>query len=289
MAILVDRRTRVLVQGITGSVGSFQAGIMKEHGTQVVAGVTPGKGGSQVHGIPVYDFVQEAVAEAQPDAAILFVPARFAHEAAIEALDAGISLLVITSEGIPVHDLMSVLALARRKGSRIVGPDTPGLVSPGQCKLGVHPNRMLAEGRIGVLSKSGALSYEVCKELTQRGLGQSTVVGIGGGPLWGLTQVDVLAMFQEDPDTEIVVLLGEVGGRMELEAARFIRESMDKPVIALIVGRAAPDGAQMGHAGAIIDGKATTAAYKMEALEEAGAIIARRPSEIPDIVIKLGA
>ena len=289
MTILVDRGTRVLVQGITGSVGSFQAGIMREYGTNVVAGVTPGKGGSQVHGIPVYDFVQDAVTKVQPDAAISFVPARFARDAAIEAIDAGISFLVLTAEGIPVHDLMSVLALARRNGSRVLGPDTPGLVSPGQCKLGVHPCRMLTEGHVGVLSKSGALSYEVCKVLTQHGLGQSTVVGIGGGPLWGLTQVDVLAMFQEDPDTDVVVLLGEVGGRMELEAAAFIREYMDKPVIALIVGRAAPDGAQMGHAGAIIDGEETTAAYKMEALERAGAIIIRRPTDIPEIVKTLGA
>ena len=288
MAILVDRTTRVLVQGITGSVGSFQAGIMLSHGTNVVAGVTPGKAGIKVHGIPVFDFVADAVEQCGPTAAISFVPARFARDAAIEVIDANIPLLVLTAEGIPIHDLMVILAHAHRKGTRVVGPDTAGVVSPGKCKLGVHPDRMLREGAVGILSKSGALSHEMCQVLTEHGMGQSTVVGIGGGPLWGLAQPEVLRMFEDDPETAAVILLGEVGGRMELDAARFIGSEMCKPVIALIVGRAAPTGAQMGHAGAIVDGEQATAAYKIHALERAGATIAYRPTEIPEILRRIG-
>jgi len=288
MAILIDETTRVLIQGITGTVGSFQTRIMQDYGTHVVAGVTPGKSGRKVHGIPVYDFVEEATADHEIDAAFGFVPARFAKDAALEVIDAGIPLLVLTAEGIPDQDMLTVINYAAAKGTTVVGPDTPGLVSPGKCKLGVHPNRVLSEGHVGVLSKSGALSYEVCKTLTEHGIGQSTVVGIGGGPFWGLSQVAVLRMFQDDPETRCVVLLGEVGGTMEQEAAAFIEGTMDKPVIALIVGRAAPEGAQMGHAGAIIEGKEGTAASKIKALENAGALIAYRPSEMPRIIAKLG-
>lgn len=286
MAILIDQRTRVLIQGITGTVGSFQTKIMKEYGTQVVAGVTPGKGGQEVHGIPVYDFVAEAVAEHPIDAAFGFVPGRFARDAALEVIDAGIPLLVLTAEGVPDQDMVTIINYAGVKGTTVIGPDTPGLVSPGKCKLGVHPNRVLSEGHVGVLSKSGALSYEVCKTLTEHGIGQSTIVGIGGGPFWGLSQESVLRMFQEDDETKVIVLLGEVGGTMEQQAAAFIKEEMHKPVVALIVGRAAPAGAQMGHAGAIIEGEEGTAASKIKALEAAGVQIAYRPSEI---VEKLGA
>lgn len=288
MAILVDQSTRVLIQGITGTVGSFQTKIMQQYGTNVVAGVTPGKGGRMMHNIPVYDFVGEAVADHEIDAAFGFVPARFAKDAAIEVIDAKVPLLVLTAEGVPDQDMMTIIRYAATKGTTIVGPDTPGLVSPGKCKLGVHPNRVLSEGSVGVLSKSGALSYEVCKTLTEHGIGQSTVVGIGGGPFWGLSQQAVLKMFQEDPETRIVVLLGEVGGTMEQEAAAFIERYVDKPVVALIVGRAAPEGAQMGHAGAIVEGQEGTAASKIKALENAGALIAYRPSEIPEIIEKLG-
>jgi succinyl-CoA synthetase alpha subunit len=288
MAILINERTRVLIQGITGTVGSFQTKIMVDYGTQVVAGVTPGKGGLRVHGIPVYDFVGEAVAYHAIDAAFGFVPGRFAKDAALEVIEAGIPLLVLTAEGVPDQDMLTIINYARIKGTTVVGPDTPGLVSPGKCKLGVHPNRVLLEGHVGVLSKSGALSYEVCKTLTEHGIGQSTIVGIGGGPFWGFSQESVLRMFETDDDTRAIVLLGEVGGTMEHQAAAFIKEHVDKPVVALIVGRAAPAGAQMGHAGAIIEGEEGTAASKIRALEAAGVHIAYRPSEIAEILDRLG-
>ena len=288
MAILIDENTRVLVQGITGRVGSFQTKIMLEYGTKVVAGVTPGKGGMEIHGIPVYDFIEEALRDHEVNAAISFVPARFAKDAAIEAIDNGIPFLVLTAEGIPDHDVITILNYAAAKGTTVLGPDTPGLVSPGKCKLGVHPNRVLKEGHVGVVSKSGALSYEVCRVLVEHGIGQSTVVGIGGGPLWGLSQKDVLKMFQEDPETKVVVLLGEVGGTMEQEAAVFIERSMDKPVISLIVGRAAPKGARMGHAGAIIQGEEGTAQSKIQVLKKAGATVVSSPSQIPQIITRIG-
>jgi len=284
MAILIDKNSRVLVQGITGQVGSFQTKVMKEYGTDIVAGVTPGKGGMKVHEIPVYDFVEEALQDYEVDAAISFVPARLAKDAALEAIDGGIRFLVVTTEGIPDQDMLSIINYAASKGITVLGPDTPGLISPGRCKLGVHPNRMFTEGRVGVLSKSGALSYEVCRVLTENGIGQSTVVGIGGGPLWGLSQQAVLKMFQDDPETEVIVLLGEVGGTTEQAAAAFIERYMDKPVVSLIVGRTAPKGAQMGHAGAIIEGEEGTAESKIKTLRSAGSLIARSPSEIPEII-----
>lgn len=286
MAILIDTNTRVLVQGITGRVGSFQTKIMQDYGTKIVAGVTPGKGGMEVDGIPVYDFIEEALQEHEVDAAISFVPARFAKDAALEVIDRGIHFLVVTAEGIPDQDVFTILNYAATKGTKVLGPDTPGLISPGKCKLGVHPHRMFTEGRVGVLSKSGALSYEVCRILTKNGIGQSTVVGIGGGPLWGLSQQAILGMFEEDPETEIIVLLGEVGGTTEQEAAAFIKGYMDKPVISLIAGRTAPRGTQMGHAGAIIEGEEGTAESKIRALRGAGSFIAKNPSEIPTIIEK---
>lgn len=288
MAILIDEKTRVLIQAITGTVGSFQAKIMQEYGTNIVAGVTPGKGGQQVHGIPVYDSVAEATAAHEIDASFGFVPARFARDAALEIIDAGIGLLVLTTEGVPDQDMLTIIRYAQVRGATVVGPDTPGLVSPGKCKLGVHPNRVLLPGHVGVLSKSGALSYETCKTLTEAGIGQSTIVGIGGGPFWGLSQEAVLGKFQADPETRVIVMLGEVGGTMEQQAAAYIKAHVTKPVVALIVGRAAPPGAQMGHAGAIIEGEEGTAASKIRALQEAGAHIAYRPSEIPGIIRGLG-
>jgi succinyl-CoA synthetase alpha subunit len=288
MAILIDKTTRVLVQGITGNVGSFQTKIMKEYGTKIVAGVTPGKGRTQVHDIPVYDLVEEAIQEHQVDAAISFVPARFAKDAAIEIIGNDIPFLVLTAEGIPEQDVLRVLRYATIKGTRILGPDTPGLISPGKCKVGVHPHAMFREGRIGMVSKSGSLSYEVGRVLTESGVGQSTVVGIGGGPIWGLSQEAVLQLFEEDPETDCIVLLGEVGGQLEHDAANFIRLHMKKPVLALIVGRMAPEGTQMGHAGAIIEGEEGTAASKISALESAGAEIARNSLEVPMLIKKLG-
>ena len=284
MAILIYRNTRVLVQGITGRVGSLQTKIMKEYGTKIVAGVTPGKGGAKVHELPVYNSVEEVLLEHEIDAAISFVPARLAKEAALESIDGGVRFLVITTEGIPDHDVMTILNYAKTKGVTVLGPDTPGLISPGKCKLGVHPPRMFREGRVGVLSKSGSLSYDVCRILSQSGIGQSSVVGIGGGPMWGLSQSAVLRMFQDDPETDAVVLLGEVGGTMEHDAAAFIKNYMDKPVISLIVGRTAPKSSQMGHAGAIIESTEGTAEIKTAALMEAGSIIVQRPSEIPAII-----
>ncbi len=288
MAILIDEHTRLLVQGITGKVGSFQSRIMKDSGTNIVAGVTPGKGGFTEYGIPVYDYVEDAMEAHRPDVALSFVPAPFAKDAAIEVIDNGLRAIILTAAGIPDHDMLAVLTSAAGRGVHVLGPDTPGLVSPGKCKAGVHPNRVLKEGKVGIVSKSGALSYEVCKLLTESGIGQSTIVGIGGGPLWGLTQQDVLAMFDEDPETKIVVMLGEVGGMMEHDAAAFIMKRMKKPVIALIVGHGAPPGAQMGHAGAIIEGDRETAESKVHVLQQAGAFIAKSPAEIVSRIQQIG-
>jgi len=288
MAILVDSNTRVLVQGITGKVGSFQTRIMIDYGTNIVAGVTPGKGGTQLNSVPIYDFIEEALVDVDVDVALCFVPARFAKEAAFEAIAGRIPLLVLTTADIPTHDLLTILDFSALNGTHILGPDTPGLVSPGKCKVGVHPNRVLKEGSIGVVSKSGALSYEVCKLLTENYLGQSTVVGIGGGPLWDITQKDALEMFETDPQTKAIVLLGEIGGTMEHEAAAFIKD-MTKPVVSLIVGRSAPRGTQMGHAGAIIEGGGETAESKIEALRREGSHIAANPTEILTILKHLGA
>jgi succinyl-CoA synthetase alpha subunit len=288
MAILIDEHTRVLIQGVTGKVGSFQAKIMLKYGTDIVAGVTPGKGGTRLDGVPVYNFVEDALQDHEVDVALCFVPARFAKDAAIEAIENGIELLVLTTADIPDQETLSILNYASVKGTRVLGPDTPGLVSAGKCKVGVHPDRVLKEGSVGVVSKSGALSYEVCKQLTENGYGQSTIVGIGGGPLWDLTQRDTLEMFENDPQTKAIVLLGEVGGVMEHAAAAFIETRMNKPVISLIVGRSAPEGAQMGHAGAIIEGEKETAESKMDALKKAGSYIARNPAEIVSFLKKLG-
>ena len=284
MAILVNKDTRVLVQGITGRVGSFQTKIMLDYGTKIVAGVTPGKGGTYVHNIPVYDLIQEAADEHDVDVALSFVPGRYAADAAFEAIEAGVDLEVILAAEIPNIDFMKVTKFADEQGVLILGPDTAGLISPGKSKVGVHPNRMFTEGNVGVISKSGALSYESCKVLTEHGVGQSTVVGIGGGPLWGLTQTDVLEMFEEDEETDVVVFLGEIGGTMEETAAEYIRKRMRKPVVALIVGRNVPKGKRMGHAGAIIQRGKGAAADKIKALKDAEALIARSPEEIPRLI-----
>ena len=288
MAIFIDKNTKVLVQGITGNVGAFQTEIMQAYGSDIVAGVTPGKGGREVCGIPVYNLVAEAVKEHEIDAAISFVPAPFARSAALEVLAAGIPLLVLTTEGIPENDVIDIVRFADSRGLRVIGPDTPGMISPGRCKLGVHPHKMLAEGNVGVVSKSGSLSYEVCRVLTAAGIGQTSVVGIGGGTVWGTTHEEVLEAFEADPETRAVVLLGEVGGKLEHNAARFIAERMTKPVVAMIVGRSAPEGAQMGHAGAIIEGREGTAESKLEALAAAGARTATTSHEIVEILKEIG-
>lgn len=287
MCILIDNETRVIVQGATGTVGSFQTKIMLDYGTNIVAGVTPGKGGQEVHGIPVYDLVYEAVEENGADVSILFVPGPFAADAALEAIFAGIRLIIITAEGVPLLDVMNVMNRAAETGVSVIGPDTAGLISPGKCKVGVHPEKLFKEGNIGTVSKSGALSYEVSKALTDAGIGQSTVIGIGGGPMWGLTQVDVLSLFEKDDETEGVVLLGEIGGTMEEKAAEFIREHVSKPVVALIVGRHAPEGEKMGHAGAIIQHGKGTADVKIEALKSAGVHMVKEPRDIPIALKKM--
>jgi succinyl-CoA synthetase alpha subunit len=288
MAVLVDGNTRVIVQGITGKSGILQTRTLLEYGTRVVAGVTPGKGGTVVEGVPVYDSVADAMKETSPNAAISFVPPMFAKDAAYEAMEAGIGLLVLTMEGIPKHDVLDVLSYARGRGVRVLGPGTAGVISPGKCKLGAHPARMFREGKVGVVSKSGALSYEVGKTLTDAGIGQSTVVALGGGPIWGTNQREIVELFNGDPETEIVVVLGEIGGGTEIAAAEYIGEQVRKPVVSLIVGRAAPEGKSLGHAGAIIRGNKGTAASKMEALERAGAHLATSPAQVVEIIRKLG-
>lgn len=285
MCILIDRDTRVIIQGITGTVGSFQAKIMLDYGTKVVAGVTPGKGGQEIYGVPVYDFYEDAVKENGGDVAISFVPGQYAADAALESIEAGVRLVVLMAEGIPLFEIMKVMNRATEKGTWVIGPDTAGLISPGRCKVGVHPHKLFSEGNIGVVSKSGALSYEVSKALTESGIGQSTVIGIGGGPMWGLTQVDALDLFEKDEETEGIVLLGEIGGTMEEEAATYIKENISKTVVSLIVGRHAPEGERMGHAGAIIQNGRGNAARKIDALNSAGVHVVNGPRDIP-IVLK---
>ncbi len=287
MCILVDRDTRVIIQGITGTVGSFQTKVMLDYGTNIVAGITPGKGGERVNGVPVYDFVEEAMNEHSGDVVLSFVPGPFSADAAIESIQAGIKLVIMTAEGVPLHDVMRVMNLAKEKKVMVIGPDTAGIISPGRGKAGVHPNKLFKEGRIGVVSKSGALSYEVSKTLTDAGMGQSTVVGIGGGPMWGFTQVDALKLFQEDEQTRGIVLLGEIGGSMEEDSAAYIKKSVTKPVVSLIVGRHAPIGERMGHAGAIVQHGKGLATDKLNALNAVGVQVVMGPRDIPLALNKL--
>jgi succinyl-CoA synthetase alpha subunit len=286
MAILIDRGTRALVQGITGKIGSFQTKLMIEYGTNVVAGVTPGKGGQTIHGVPVFDSMQQAVKDAKPDASICFVPGPHACDAAMEAMDAGLRLVVVVAEAVPLSDAVKIVSFASAKKAFVLGPDTAGIISPGRAKLGVHPDRLFSEGRIGIVSRSGALSYETAKVLTESDMGESTVACVGGGPVWGFTHRDALKMFRDDRDTDAVILLGEIGGHIEEEAAEYINSGFPKPVIALVVGRAAPPGQKMGHAGAIIQLGRGSAQDKIATLKRAGAIIANSPREISLIVRK---
>jgi len=287
MCILVDRETGVIIQGITGTVGSFQSKVMLDYGTNLVAGVTPGKGGEIIHGVPVYDLVEEAVEEHGGEVVLSFVPGPYSADAAIESIVAGMKLVIMTAEGVPLHDVLKVLRLASQRNAMVIGPDTAGVISPGRSKAGVHPNKLFCEGYVGVVSKSGALSYEVSKALTESGLGQSTVLGIGGGPMWGFTQVDAIRLFEEDSETDAVVLLGEIGGSMEQEAAMYISEKVSKPVVSLIVGRHAPEGQRMGHAGAIIRHGAGLAGDKIGVLREAGVHVVNGPREIPVVLREL--
>ena len=288
MAILIDKNTKVIVQGITGKSGILQTKSLLDYGTAVVAGVTPGKAGTAVEGVPVFNSVADAMKESSPNAAISFVPPLFAKDAAMEAMEAGIKLLVLTMEGIPKHDVLDILAYGSGRGVTVLGPGTAGVISPGKCKLGAHPSRMFIPGNVGVVSKSGALSYEVGKTLTDAGIGQSTVVALGGGPIWGATQRAMVELFNQDPETEVIVLLGEIGGGTEIAAAEYIASFVRKPVVSLIVGRTAPEGKSLGHAGAIIRGNKGTAASKMEALEKAGAHLATTPAQVVELIRKLG-
>ena len=287
MAILVDKNTRLLVQGITGREGEFHSRQMIEYGTQVVAGVTPGKGGQRACDgrVPVFDTVAEAVEATGANASVVYVPARFSADAILEAADAGIPLVVCITEGLPTLDMIRVCAYLDQKGTRLVGPNCPGLLSPGEAKVGIMPGHIAIPGPVGVVSRSGTLTYEVVYALTLRGIGQTTCVGIGGDPIIGTTFVDVLEMFENDPLTERVVLIGEIGGSDEERAARFIAERMTKPVVAFIAGRTAPPGKRMGHAGAIIQGGSGTAAEKIAAFETVGVPVAEHPEQIPELVV----
>jgi succinyl-CoA synthetase alpha subunit len=283
MSILIDQKTRVLVQGITGRDGSFHAKGMLDYGTRVVGGVTPGKGGQAVHGVPVFDSVEQAVAATRADASVIYVPAKFAAPAIMEAADAGIRLIVAITEGIPVLDMVDVYHDVRRRGVTLIGPNCPGLISPGQCKIGIMPGHIHKQGRVGVISRSGTLTYEIVYALTGLGVGQSTCVGIGGDPIVGTGPMDLLPLFEKDPDTDGIVLVGEIGGDEEERTAAFIKANIRKPVFAFIVGHTAPEGKRMGHAGAIVSGGSGPAASKLKAFSEAGVPVASTIDELAEL------
>ena len=287
MAIIVNRDTRVMVQGITGREGHFHTKAMLAYGTKILAGTTPGKGGQEVEGVPVFDSIAEAK-ERFPElnASIIFVPAPFTADAVMEALDARLEVVVVITEHIPLHDEMRFVELARRQGTHIIGPNTPGIITPGQCKLGIMPGHVFQPGRIGLVSRSGTLTYEIAANLTRAGFGQSTAIGLGGDPVVGMSFVDVLRLFEEDEETDATVLIGEIGGSAEEEAADYIKRHITKPVVAYIAGRTAPKGKRMGHAGAIISGRTGTAESKINALRDAGVTIIDRPIEVGEALRK---
>ncbi len=281
MGVLVSKDSRVLVQGITGRDGSFHTHLMKEYGTNIIAGVTPGKGGMNVEDIPVFDTVIEAVEKTGANVSVIFVPARFATSAIFEAVDAGIELVVVVTEGIPVKDMVSVMRFIEDKGARLIGPNCPGIITPGECKVGILPSAVFKKGKIGLVSRSGTLTYEIVYHITNAGFGQSTAVGIGGDPVIGTRFVDMLELFRNDKETQAVVLIGEIGGSDEEIAARYIKDTQyPLPVFSFIAGRTAPPGKRMGHAGAIISGGSGTASEKIKALEEASVKVAEIPSDI---------
>jgi succinyl-CoA synthetase alpha subunit len=284
MAILVDEDTKVVVAGITGSEGTFHSLRNRTYGTDVVAGVTPGKGGQDVEGIPVFDTVEDAVGAAAANTSLIFVPARFAAEAIYEAADAGIGVVVCITEGIPVRDMAQVGAYLRGTETVLVGPNCPGIISPGRANVGIIPGEICAPGRVGLVSRSGTLTYQIVHELTQRGIGQSTCVGMGGDPVHGIGFIGSLERFEADEETDLVVMIGEIGGDDEERAATFIAERVTKPVVSYIAGFTAPAGKRMGHAGAIITGSSGTAAAKAEALEAAGVGVGRTPTEVAELV-----
>ena len=285
MSILIDKNTRLIVQGITGRDGGFHASQMVAYGTNVVGGVTPGKGGMKTEdGVPVFNSMEEAVRETGADTSVIYVPARFAADAIFEASDAGIGLVVCIAEGLPVRDMLRVLPYVRERGTRVIGPNSPGIISPGRAKVGIMPGDIHKEGNVGVVSRSGTLTYEIVYHLTENGIGQSTCLGIGGDPIIGTNLLDAMDLFANDPETEAVVLIGEIGGNDEEKAARLIKDGYPKKVAAFVAGRTAPPGKRMGHAGAIVTGGTGTAAEKIAAFTEAGVEVAETPAQIAGII-----
>jgi len=287
VSILIDKNTRVVVQGITGGEGSFHTKQMVDYGSNVVAGVTPGKGGQDVDGIPVFNRVEDAVVNEGANASCIFVPAPFAADAIVESVDAGVDLVVCITEGIPVLEMVKVRSYLKGKKTRLIGPNCPGLISPGKCKIGIMPGMIHKEGNVGLISRSGTLTYEVVWQLTQRGIGQSSCIGIGGDPLVGTSFIDLLDLFKDDPETELIIVIGEIGGTAEEEAGAFVKEHVNKPVVGFIAGQTAPPGRRMGHAGAIISGGKGTAKEKMTAWEQAGITVANNPALVGEAAAAL--
>jgi succinyl-CoA synthetase alpha subunit len=289
MPILTDKNTRVIVQGITGNQGSFHTKLMLEYGTRIVAGVTPGKGGEEIHGVPVYDTIKDALSNHDAEASIIFVPAKFCKEAILEAVEQSLSPIVVITEGIPLFDSMIALEEAGKKNVKIIGPNTPGIITPNEFKLGIMPTHVFSRGNIGLISRSGTLSYEIASELTVSKQGQSTCLGIGGDKVTGLNYIDVLEMFRQDSETRAIAMIGEIGGTMEEEAAEYVTKTeYEKPIVAFIAGRTAPPGKKMGHAGAIISGGKGTPSSKINAFKKAGIHIAETPSDIAKIINEHG-
>jgi len=287
MGILINKDTKVVCQGITGHAGSFHAERMLEYGTKLVAGVTPGKGGTTQHDIPVFDCVHDALAETGANVSVIFVPAPFASDAIMEAVDAGVELIVCITEGIPTIDMLTVKKYLSGRRARLIGPNCPGIITPGACKIGIMPGYIHKHGNVGVVSRSGTLTYEAVWQMTQRGIGQSTCIGIGGDPILGTDFVDILRLFQEDKETKVIVLIGEIGGSAEEEAAEVIKKEITKPVVGFIAGQTAPRGKRMGHAGAIISGDKGTAISKITALKGAGVTVIESPADIGETVAKV--